>query len=260
MRLLHPVDECPSFAYRPFNYNKNRRGAHVDKRLPQYSGPLTAEQIASGMNAATRNASRLSSDALTMLQAGSFASACALAILSIEESGKHTILRQLALAKDQEDVKLAWREYRKHTSKNQHWLLIDSFLHGASKLRDFGHLFDPDADHPYVLDQLKQVTIYTDCLDVARWSVPDEIIDEPLARMLVGVSHVLAQSHEITIEEIELWITYLQPTYHVSAEAMERAVIDWDKEMRRRGLISGGTTMEEFVTRGISPPHRRGGT
>jgi AbiV family abortive infection protein len=51
------------------------------------------------MNAATKNAGRLAKDAANLLESGSFATAASIAILSIEEAGKVSILRTLALAK-----------------------------------------------------------------------------------------------------------------------------------------------------------------
>lgn len=67
--------------------------------LRMYSGHLSAKQIAAGMNAASRNAHRLFKDAEKLAKASRFPSACALAILSIEESGKLTILRGVTMAK-----------------------------------------------------------------------------------------------------------------------------------------------------------------
>jgi len=226
------------------------------KRLPQYKGTLTSAQIAEGMNAATCNSKRLFEDARVMLEQCRYPSAVGLAILSIEESGKHRILRELALVRNQKELLSAWREYRQHTSKNQLWLLIESVLKGASKLQDFGHLFDSNSEHPQLLDQLKQISLYTDCLSNGHWSVPDEVVDMSLAKMLVEVAEVLCQSHKVTAEEMELWTIHLQPVYNTTAEAMERALIAWDREMRARGLLKGGSTMEEFVTTGI---HARAG-
>jgi AbiV family abortive infection protein len=223
----------------------------MKRRLPQYKGILTSSQIAEGMNAAVRNSKRLFEDARVMLEQRRYPSAIGLAILSIEESGKLRILRELALARNQKELTSRWREYRQHTSKNQLWLLIDSILKGSSKLQDFGHLFDSNSEHPRLLDQLKQVSFYTDCLSNAHWSVPDEVVDMSLGRMLVEVAEVLCQSREITEEEIELWTAYLQPVYNTTQEAMERALMAWDREMRARGLLKGGTTMAEFVTKGI---------
>jgi AbiV family abortive infection protein len=224
----------------------------MKQRLPQYRGVLTSAQIAEGMNAANRNSKRLASDARLMLEQVRHSSAVGLSILAIEESGKLTILRELALARNANELNRAWREYRQHTSKNQLWLLIDSALKGASKLRDFGHLFDPGSEHPQILDQLKQVSLYTDCLDNGHWSIPDEVIDFDLAKMLVGIAEILSYSHEVTTQEVELWILHIQPVYKTTREAMEQALIAWDREMRSCGLLKDrSSTMEDFITRGI---------
>jgi hypothetical protein len=52
------------------------------------------------MNAANRNARRLVADAKLLLDAGRYPSAAALAALAIEESGKTSILRTLAVVKN----------------------------------------------------------------------------------------------------------------------------------------------------------------
>jgi len=49
------------------------------------------------MNAATRNARRLAADARLLLDAGRLPTAAALATLSIEETGKVSILREIAV-------------------------------------------------------------------------------------------------------------------------------------------------------------------
>jgi hypothetical protein len=56
----------------------------MKKGLDQYRGSLSPAQIAAGMNAARENASRLLNDAKLLAQSERFASAAALAILSIE--------------------------------------------------------------------------------------------------------------------------------------------------------------------------------
>ena len=97
--------------------------------------------------------------------------------------------------------------------------------HGRVKIAGFGHLFDPNTEHPQLLDQLKQISLYTDCLNNGHWSVPDEVVDMSLSKMLVEVAEVLCQSYEVTAEEIELWTLHLQLVYHTTAEAMERALM-----------------------------------
>ena len=107
------------------------------KKLDSYKGKLSADQVAAGINAAIQNAKRLSEDASLLFEAGRFPSAASLAILSIEESGKVSILRALALAKTSEEIAVAWRDYRSHTKKNASWLLLQLVEQGARKLDDF---------------------------------------------------------------------------------------------------------------------------
>lgn len=80
------------------------------RKLDAYQGRLSAAQIAAGMNAAENNARRLAEDAATLLGLGRFPTATALAILSIEEAGKVSILRELALARSEEELAAAWRD------------------------------------------------------------------------------------------------------------------------------------------------------
>src|ERR1043165_9306013 len=108
---------------RPVNRAVMRyRGAKVaKKKLDAYKGRLSLEQIVAGINAAIHNARRLAEDARLLLESKRYPSAAALAILSIEESGKTSILRSLAFANNQEALIACWRNYRTHTKKNVSW-------------------------------------------------------------------------------------------------------------------------------------------
>lgn len=222
------------------------------KKLDQYKGHLNAEQIAAGINAATRNANRLAEDARLLLEAKRFSRAASLAVLSIEESGKVTVLRSLALARDKKQVSDCWRNYRSHTKKNVMWMLPQLFAQGARKLDDFQALFNKEADHPYLLDQIKQIGFYTDCLGEAHWSIPEEVIDEDLASMLVQIAELFARDREITPLEIELWIKHLGPVLMTEVMCMKGALENWYAEMQQLGLASPGTNeMKDFIRRGI---------
>jgi AbiV family abortive infection protein len=87
----------------------------VKKKLDAYKGRLSPNQVASGMNAAISNAARLANDAETLLEAGRFPTAASIVILSIEESGKVSALRAIALAKTDTESEQTWRDYRSHT-------------------------------------------------------------------------------------------------------------------------------------------------
>jgi hypothetical protein len=60
------------------------------------------------------------------------------------------------------------------------------------------------------------------------------------------------EARRITAEEMELWIQFMQPVWKTTDELMEKALFDWDGEMRRRGLIPETmTSMKAFFTTGI---------
>jgi AbiV family abortive infection protein len=222
--------------------------------LGQYFGALSSAKIAEGMNVAQKNAQRLLDDARLLFDNGRYPSAAAWAILSIEESGKRPILRELALAHNEKELREAWRSYRSHTKKSALWPVLEMFSKGARRADDFGGLFDPNAEHPYILDQLKQVGIYTDCLGKAHWSVPEQVIERDLATMLLKTAEILAHGREIQAEEIDLWIQHMQPSWKSSKESMEKALFEWEKALRSRGLAESSGRLEQFFKEGITPP------
>lgn len=228
------------------------------KRLDQYRGRLTASQIAAGMNAANANAKRLADVAVTLLEGGNHPLAASIAVLSIEEAGKVPILRYLSVARTDDEVSQCWRDYRSHTKKNVMWLFPQLVEEGARRLDEFRSLFDEDAEHPFLLDQLKQLGFYTDCLGDAHWSVPDEVIDLDLANSLVRTAVLLGKSKKVTEAEVDLWVKHLGPAWKGPMERMEHALVEWDKEMQEMGLAeSSGTSFEEFILHGVGADQAR---
>ena len=202
----------------------------MKKKLDAYRKRLDSAQIATGMNAAAKNACRLAEDAAALLDLRRFTSAASLAILAIEEAGKISVLRGLSVARTDDEVAEGWKDYRTHTRKNVTWLLPTLAAAGAQKLDDFRPLFSDDSDHPYVLDQLKQIAFYTDCLGGAHWSIPEEVIDESLARLLVDTAKIFAHSDEFSEQEILLWIEHLGPVLRQK-----------DPDFMKQALVSCGT-------------------
>jgi AbiV family abortive infection protein len=225
------------------------------RKLNAYRGRLSASEIAAGMNVANVNAQRLADDAETLLAAGRIPTAASLAALSIEESGKASILRGLAMATSNEEVAAAWKSYRSHTRKNAQWLLPDLVLKGARKLDDLQPLFERSADHPFILDQVKQLGFYTDCLGNRHWSVPTKAIDESLARSLLRIAKLLVGKRETTVTEIELWIKHLGAAPKSDLSAGKKALIDWYFAMQEAGLRPAGINeMERFINKGVPFP------
>lgn len=140
------------------------------------------------------------------------------------------------------------------------WQLPQLVAEGARKLDDFGPLFNETSDHPYILDEVKQIGFYTDCLGKAHWSIPGEIIDEELARTIVFIANVFMRDKKVESEEIELWIKHLGPVCMRSHELMEKGLENWYAEMQEVGLAPNGSNeMEEFIRRGIKLLKSSGG-
>jgi AbiV family abortive infection protein len=221
---------------------ENKKG-----RPTEYRGPLTAEQVAAGMSAAVRNARRLASDARILIDAKRYASAAALAALSIEESGKSSILRELAVADKPEVIKKGWQTYRDHRSKNGFWILPDLVRAGARKFDDLREVVERSGEHTALLNSLKQIGLYTDCYGSAHWSEPDKVFEGKevdLAVYLVEVAELLSRSQkEITPREIELWVEHMKPVW-LTAE-MRYGLLRFAEAMQREGLST--STPEEYA-------------
>lgn len=219
---------------------------------PPYRGTLSILQLAEGMNAATQNASRLASDARLLLANSRWPSASSMAALSIEESGKVVILRRF-LTSTEDECKLLWKEYRSHTRKNLKWILPDLVANGARKLDDFSPLFDRNSDHPLVLDTVKQLGFYSDCLGDGHWSLPLDVVEEALAANIVATAELLASKRLVSVRELELWKMHMAPAYGTTPEAMKNALVQWYAQMQSEGLApSGENQMETFVREGLS--------
>lgn len=230
------------------------------RKLNQYSGPLTPAQTAEGINAARRNARRLLKDAHQMLEAQCHPSAAALAILAIEEAGKTAILLGMAVAQSEDERRRAWKAYRSHTKKNVLGGVADRVARGARHLEDFAPLFAEDAEEPYLLDHVKQVSFYTDCLGKAHWAEPSTVIQPDLAKTLVANAELLCRGHDVTEREIQLWVEHLGPVQHAEVAWIKKALANFYAAMRAEGLSSEDPeTVARFIWRsGISPKSEEG--
>ncbi len=202
--------------------------------IKMYRGPLTPKQAAEGMNAAARSAKRLYEDAEILFAAGRFPSACATAVLSIEEAGKLSILRELACASSKARLNAAWRRYADHREKNAQWILFDLAAKGARTLIEFSPIFDRQSDHPDVLNVIKQLGFYSDCYGDAHWSEPHEIVDEKLARSIVLVARIFVPKHDFSERELDLWVRHVGP--HWGKPTMQQATLEFQRAAEAEGL------------------------
>jgi AbiV family abortive infection protein len=202
--------------------------------LEEYRGRLTSAEAADGMNAAARNARQLAADAKLLLDAERYPTAAALAGLSIEESGKVSILRELATETTPEGLRDQWRRYRDHRSKNGAWLLPELAAKGARRLGDLAETVNRDSEHTALLNIIKQIGLYTDCYRRGHWSEPVQVIDANLARSLVRTADILAGKEEVTAREMELWVEHVRPVWRTPE--MAYALLRWATAMYNEGL------------------------
>jgi len=205
-------------------------------RISQYRGSLTFEHIADGMNRALQNAQRLVDDAQILFDQGRFPSAVALAILSIEESGKVPILRQMAIAGDDCECKRLWKSYRTHTDKNIWWIIGDLARSGARKLDDLFPMVAPGAEHPGMLDQLKQLCVYTDCFSNVKWSSPDEVEIRTLVPYLLTIARIFATPEPVSADSVEVYFRHMHPVRRGSVDTQREAMRAALRELVDRGL------------------------
>lgn len=205
-------------------------------RLPQYRSKLMPVQIADGMTRALKNAERLAEDAELLLKARRTPSAVALAILSIEESGKVAILRQMVIASEEKEWADLWKAYRSHTKKNILWICGELIQRGAKTLDELRAVVDPDSEHPDILDHLKQLSIYTDCFKDAKWSSPTDVDLEAMAPYLVQMAQIFGRQKTVAADEIQLWQKHLLPVKGAPMYMQKVAVAAWYQEMRLLGL------------------------
>ncbi len=220
----------------------------MSKGLGQWKNTLKPAQIADGMNAANDNARRLAEDAEILLNQNRLPSALSLSILSIEESGKISILRELALAQNGNQVKEAWKAYRSHTKKNVLWLFPHLASNGANKLEEFKSLFGENAEHPLLLDNLKQIGFYTDCLGKAHWSIPAKVVDREDTENILNIAKLMCNDTPYSSKEIELWVKHIKPVWKGPMDTMKTALNNWFDEMVKEGLLSEGQySFKDFI-------------
>lgn len=226
----------------------NNTNKQPEKRnnLPEYRGMLTPGQAAMGINAANRNAELLAKDSCLLLSAGRYATAITLAALSIEESGKASILRCIVLESEPTALKKEWKRFRDHRSKNGSWILPDLVNSGATQLKHLASVTRREAEHTELLHSLKMVGLYTDCYADAHWSEPSEVFSEDfsaLAEDIVKRSELFLKRSPVSEKEMELWVQCLKAVWRTTE--MKEGLIRFNKAMFEEGLSENKP--EEFA-------------
>ena len=118
---------------------------------------------------------------------------------------------------------------------------------GARYLDDFRPLFESEAEHPYILDKVKQISFYTDCLGKANWFEPSVAIDEELAKMLTQIAKLFAKDTEVKVKEIELWVKHMGRVKDSDLIDQKEALLHWYAEMQELGLAPKGQNLADIM-------------
>jgi AbiV family abortive infection protein len=201
------------------------------------------------MNSAYENARRLAADARLLFESNRVPSAVALAVLSLEESGKGPILRGMVLAETDKEIRGAWNSYRKHTHKNVAWITGSLIAAGARTLDGLKPAVDREADHPLVLEEFKQLCVYTDCVGAGKWTTPLNVDIGDSGRYLLDMAETFAAYRDTTELELQLWKHHFMPVKSASLEVMKGALRRWYSDMAEHGLLNSYSedTVEAFL-------------
>lgn len=218
----------------------------------QYNQKLTPSSAAIGIKAAIENSKALLADAILLFDNKRYERAVALAILGIEEAGKPAILRSIILEEDLKNLKTEWQNYRRHTKKNTYWIVPELISKGARHIDEMRQTVDKESDHGQVLDNLKQLSFYSDVFSNCKWSIPSDVVNKELAESILSIAKVIIEkdSNIMTTEaQLILWVKHLKPVWKQEMLKMKQGLINCYQEAEDLGLIEKGTTkkMLDFV-------------
>lgn len=216
-------------------------------RGKQYKDKLDPKSAAEGIQLADENAASLVLDAQLLFDNDRFERCVALSILAIEEASKSSIIRSILLTEDQKELKKEWQNYRKHTEKNLTWILPELASNGAKQLEDLRPIFDPEKEHGQTLDNLKQLSFYTDIFSKRKWSIPSNVINKELAEGILLIAKIMAKKANDGLnseEGLKLWVKHIKPVWKQEMFKMKQALIDCYSEAEELGIIEEGKTNE----------------
>ncbi len=219
----------------------------------QYKDKLTPELASEGIRLARENAIEILKDSELLFENNRFQRSVTLTILAIEEAGKPNILRGILLQNDEKLLKKDWQNYRNHNAKNTMWIFPELFHSGARKMEHFRKLFVSKPEHTQDLENIKQLSVYTDIFSKGIWSFPEKAIDEKLAKELLEVAKILVRNEELGLDSkdgLEIWLKHMGPVWkEANMDKLKIAILKCYLEAEEKGIIEKGRTaqMSDFV-------------
>lgn len=215
-------------------------------RERQYKQSLTSEKASKGIKAALENSQSLYADAVLLFNNKRYSRSIALSILAIDEAGKPSIIRSILLEDNPKILKEEWASYRSHHQKNSMWIVPELISKGSIKIDDLRKVVDENSDHRDTLENLKQLCLYTDVFSKSKWTIPDSIVDESLAKSILEIAKVMVgKSDRETFsskEELDVWVKHLKPVWKKEMIKMKTALINCYQECEDLEFIEKGIT------------------
>lgn len=213
----------------------------------QHKQKIDTEKAAEGIMAANENAKSLLEDAKLLFKYEIYARAISLAILSIEESGKSSIIRSILLEDEPKEITKKWKEYRNHHDKNSLWIFPELAVNGAKKIEDFRKIVDAESDHRQTLDNLKQLCFYTDAFSKCKWSYPDKVANKKVAESILQIAEISVDKKGTftTKEMLDIWVKHMKEVWQEKKmSSMKIALINCYQECEDLGFFEKGKTKE----------------
>jgi hypothetical protein len=119
-------------------------------------------------------------------------------------------------------------------------------------LEDMRPIFDKENGHGQTLENLKQLSFYTDAFSNSKWSLPKDVIDKKIAEAILPIADILAKKDDSAMtseKELELWVKHMKPVWKQGMLKMKQALINCYSEAESLGLINKGKIKEmtDFV-------------
>ncbi|POR24871.1 hypothetical protein BWK58_07515 [Flavobacterium columnare] len=215
----------------------------------QFNQKISIEKAAEISEGAIKNAKSLLDDAKLLFENGKYPRAISLAILSIEESGKPSIIRSIILEDDPKEISNLWKSFRKHQDKNSMWIVPELLLKGARTLESLRKVVDPKSDHSQTLDTLKQLCFYSDVFTKGKLSLPENVGNKDLAKSLIIIAETSIKETLNSVDALEIWVKHLKPVWKTDISVMKKALLSCYIELEEKNLIEDGMAnkMSEFL-------------
>lgn len=162
---------------------------NLDDYRPESRDRLSLAEMGNGIAVANRNARRLVTDSLVLLEHHRFPSALALSVLAMEESVKWWALAQVAILGEKHEVVAAWKDNIDHRVK-----LGRAFRTMAAAI-EAGRPSDYTAEMEMLASStqlMKLRAMYSAFVEGRRWVEPSDVVEAAEARLVVGVAATLA--------------------------------------------------------------------